>query len=126
LEIARQPVSDRELRILEGDIVKHLLLLAALLLAPLPAMRADDGRKPFEVYVLAGQSNMEGKAPNARLDHQAAEAAEKLYPTWRQNLDQWKLTGGDHPYHYLGSAIWFNRIGKAMGETMLKLHDRAK
>jgi len=31
------------------------------------------------------------------------------------------VTGGDHPYHYLGSAIWFTRIGHAMGESMLEL-----
>ena len=31
------------------------------------------------------------------------------------------VIGGDHAYHYLGSAIWFNRIGKAMGEAMLEL-----
>ena len=49
------------------------------------------------------------------------KAAEDLYPTWRQNQEQWKLVGGDFPYHYLGSAIWFNRIGKAMGEKKGKV-----
>ena len=28
---------------------------------------------------------------------------------------------GDHAYHYLGSAIWFNRIGKAMADAMIDL-----
>ena len=41
--------------------------------------------------------------------------------TWRQNQEQWNKVGGDFPYHCLGSAIWFNRIGKAMGEAMLEL-----
>ncbi len=49
------------------------------------------------------------------------KAAEKLYPKWRQNFEQWKLTGGDHAYHYLGSAIWFTRIGKACAEAMIEL-----
>src|SRR5690349_9918146 len=31
-------------------------------------------------------------------------------PVWRQNLERWKRSGGDHGYHYLGSAIWFNRL----------------
>ena len=38
-----------------------------LLVARLPA------EGPVKVFVLAGQSNMEGKAPNALLDHQAAD-----------------------------------------------------
>ena len=36
--------------------------------APLPA--AD---KPVKVFLLAGQSNMEGKAPNTLLEHQAKD-----------------------------------------------------
>lgn len=49
------------------------------------------------------------------------KAAEELYPTWSRNIELWQKTGGDHAYHYLGSAIWFNRIGKAMGDAMLEL-----
>jgi alpha-galactosidase len=49
------------------------------------------------------------------------KAAEELYPTWQQNFELWKVTGGDRGYHYLGSAIWFNRIGKVMAESMLEL-----
>jgi len=56
-----------------------------------------------------------------RTDVLVDKAAEELYPTWQKNLEQWKLTGGDHGYHYLGSAIWFTRIGHAMGEAMLEL-----
>ncbi len=56
-----------------------------------------------------------------RTDLLVDKAAEDLYPTWRENFDEWKLTGGDHGYHYLGSAIWFTRIGHAMGEAMLEL-----
>ncbi len=56
-----------------------------------------------------------------RTDVLADKAAEELFPTWRQNFEKWKLVGGDNPYHYLGSAIWFNRIGKTMGDSMLEL-----
>ena len=48
-------------------------------------------------------------------------AAEALYPKWKENFEQWKLTGGDHAYHYLGSALWFNRIGAAMAKAMTEL-----
>ena len=51
----------------------------------------------------------------------ADKAAEKLYPEWRQRFEEWKLVGGDRPYHYLGSAIWFNRMGRAFGEAMVGL-----
>jgi hypothetical protein len=49
------------------------------------------------------------------------KAAEEHYPSWEKNQEQWKIVGGDHPYHYLGSAIWFTRIGHAMGEAMKEL-----
>lgn len=53
-------------------------------------------------------------------------AAEELYPTWRDNVEAWERVGSDHGYHYLGSAIWFNRIGAAFAETMLELMDEAE
>jgi alpha-galactosidase len=62
-----------------------------------------------------------GNVKAIRTDVLVDKAAEELYPTWRQNQEQWNKVGGDFPYHYLGSAIWFNRIGKAMGESMLEL-----
>ncbi len=49
------------------------------------------------------------------------KAAEELYPDWKKDIEKWKLVGGDHAYHFLGSAIWFNRIGHAMGDSMLEL-----
>ena len=56
-----------------------------------------------------------------RTDVLVDRAAEELYPKWRDNFEQWEKTGSDFGYHYMGSAIWFNRIGHAMGETMLEL-----
>lgn len=61
-----------------------------------------------------------------RTDVPGDKATEEPSPNWRQNLAQWKLDGGDFGYHHLGSAIWFNRIGKAMGDAMLELLKPAK
>lgn len=62
-----------------------------------------------------------GNVKAFRTDVLVDKSAEELFPTWKENQDQWKVTGGDFPYHYLGSAIWFQRIGHAMGESMLEL-----
>ncbi len=56
-----------------------------------------------------------------RTDLLVDKAAEELYPNWQKDVEKWKLVGGDHGYHYLGSAIWFTRIGHGMGEAMLEL-----
>lgn len=53
------------------------------------------------------------------------KAAEAMFPNW-QNEAEWVHTGSDRPYHYYGSAIWFNRIGKEMGEAMLELLEDSK
>jgi len=56
-----------------------------------------------------------------RTDVLVDQAAEELFPTWRDNFEQWQKVGSDRPYHYFGSAIWFTRIGHAAGEAMLEL-----
>jgi hypothetical protein len=48
-------------------------------------------------------------------------AAEQLYPTWKENIEAWERTGSDHAYHYLGSAIWHVRMGRAFAEAMLDM-----
>jgi hypothetical protein len=62
-----------------------------------------------------------GNVKSIRTDVLVDKAAEELYPSWKKNLEQWKLTGSDHRYHYLGSAIWFGRIGQGFGKAMLEL-----
>lgn len=49
-----------------------------------------------------------------------AEAA-KVFPQWKENMEEWKKLGSDRPYHYLGSGIWYGRIGKTAGEAMVEL-----
>jgi hypothetical protein len=50
-------------------------------------------------------------------DKKAAE----LVKHWRENIDDWKKVGSDFGYHYLGSAITYTKIGRAMGEAILEL-----
>ena len=64
-----------------------------------------------------------GNVKAVRTDVLVDKAAEELYPHWRQRFEEWEKTGSDFGYHYMGSAIWFNRIGRAMGEAMLKLKE---
>jgi alpha-galactosidase len=90
----------------------------------------QNGSKPSSGAMLTIQTaqlamndvpDFKGNVKAIRTDVLVDRAAEDLYPTWQKNIEQWKVTGGDHAYHYLGSAIWFGRIGKAMGEAMREL-----
>ena len=56
-----------------------------------------------------------------RTDVLIDKAAEALYPSWKKNFEEWEKTGSDHAYHYLGSAIWFNRMGKGFADALLEL-----
>jgi hypothetical protein len=56
-----------------------------------------------------------------RTDVLVDKAAEAVYPNWKKEIENWKKVGGDFGYHYMGSAIWFTRIGHAMGTAMLEL-----
>lgn len=62
-----------------------------------------------------------GNVKAVRTDVLVDKAAEALYPTWRDNFEQWEKTGSDHPYHYLGSAIWYTRIGHECAKAMIEL-----
>ncbi len=90
----------------------------------------QNGSKPAKGAMLTVQNGQlamndvpefKGNVKAIRTDVLVDKAAEELFPTWKDNKEQWDKTGGDFPYHYLGSAIWFNRIGKSMGDTMLVL-----
>ncbi len=94
------------------------------------ALMGQNGSKPAQGAMLVIQQaqlamndvpEFKGNVRAFRTDVLVDKAAEDLYPHWRERFEEWKLTGGDFGYHYLGSAIWFNRIGKAMGDAMLEL-----
>jgi alpha-galactosidase len=94
------------------------------------AVMGQNGSKPATGAMLAIQKaqlamnevdEFKGNVKAIRTDVLVDKAAEELYPKWQDNKDEWQHVGGDHAYHYLGSAIWFTRIGKATGEAMLDL-----
>jgi hypothetical protein len=94
------------------------------------AAMGQNGSKPPEGAMLTVRSaqlamndvaDFKGNVRAFPTDVLVDKAAEELYPMWRERFEEWKLTGGDHPYHYLGSAIWFSRIGKTMGTEMVEL-----
>jgi alpha-galactosidase len=58
-------------------------------LLPASIVVADDRPKPVKVFVLAGQSNMEGKAKVSLLDYQAKQSeTSDLFKHWRSS-DKW-------------------------------------
>jgi Carbohydrate esterase, sialic acid-specific acetylesterase len=65
-------------------------IFACSLLLLFPAgLNAADKPKPVKVFILAGQSNMEGKAKVSLLDYQATQPATRaLYAPFRKN-DKW-------------------------------------
>lgn len=94
------------------------------------AAMGQNGSKPAEGPMLTireAQLSMndvpdfKGNVKAFRTDLLVDKVAEELYPQWQERFEEWKLIGSDHPYHYLGSAIWFNRIGKGMGDAMIEL-----
>lgn len=67
------------------------------------------------------RAEFKGNVKSVPTDVLIDKAAEKLYPNWRQNFEEWQKTGSDHGYHYLGSAIWHLRMGKAFATAMKDL-----
>jgi hypothetical protein len=43
---------------------------------------------------------------------------------WKENLEAWNKVGSDFPYHYLGSAKTYCRIGRAFGDAVIRLSDK--
>jgi len=90
----------------------------------------QNGSKPAKGGMLAVQNaqlsmndvpEFKGNVRTIPTDVLADKEAERLIDGWQNHVEEWKKVGSDRPYHYLGSAIWFNRIGEAFGETMLQL-----
>jgi len=79
---------------------------------------AQGAMKVIQDAQLAAQDALP-RVRSVRTDLLVDEAAEALYPTWREHREEWDRRGSDHPYHYLGSAIWLTRIGRALAEELL-------
>ena len=62
-----------------------------------------------------------GNVKAFRTDVLVDKQAERLCDGWQKHVAEWKKVGSNWGYHYYGSAIWLDRIGKAMAEAMLEL-----
>lgn len=108
--------------------------LVALLLLP-GLLSAADKPQPVKVFILAGQSNMEGKAKLSLLDYQVQQPAyRELYAPFRKN-DKWverddvwikfldrkgKLTVGYGSPKCIGPELGFGSVvGDRYGEQVL-------
>ena len=47
-----------------------------------------------------------------------------LYEVWKDRSSEWQNAGSARPYHYLGSARFFTRLGHACGEAMAGLRKK--
>ena len=63
-----------------------------------------------------------GNVKAFRTDLLADKEAERVFKNPKSG--NWLQVGSDRPCHYLGSAIWHNRIGKTAAEAMLKLMEK--
>ena len=87
---------------------------------------AEPGKTIAEAQLaVSGESGrypqFKGNVKTFRTDLLVDKEAERLIAGWQNHFEEWKKVGSDRPYHYLGSAIWYTRIGHAMGESMLEL-----
>jgi alpha-galactosidase len=62
-----------------------------------------------------------GNVAAFRTDLLVDKEAEQLFASWQNHIEEWKKVGSDRPYHYLGSAVWYTRFGRAAGDAMLRL-----
>lgn len=90
----------------------------------------NNGSKPAQGGMLLVQNaqlsmndvpEFKGNVRAFRTDELVDKEAERLIVGWQNHFEEWKKVGSDRPYHYLGSAIWYTRIGHSMGESMLEL-----
>ena len=55
-------------------------------------------------------------------DEEAQEAFNKYWADRpNRDVEKWKTFGNDRPYHYLGSPVFFLKVGEAFGQEMIKL-----
>jgi len=62
-----------------------------------------------------------GNVKAIRTDLLVDKNAERVYVGWKDHVEEWEKVGSDRPYHYLGSAIWYGRIGKELGKATIEL-----
>jgi len=123
------------MRTFENIVGRTAVLMGLLLAIAASASRADQpGKSPVKVFVLVGQSNMQGKGKIAHLDQLVAEKAGeyghlKRDGQWLQRDDVWikywdkkgKLTVGyGSPDDRIGPELGFGQvIGEALDNQVL-------
>lgn len=66
--------------------MRTLITIAAIVWSASPIQAAEPPAKPIKVFILAGQSNMEGKAKVSLMDYQAGQpATQELFSHWRKD-----------------------------------------
>jgi len=66
------------------------LIVSIAALAATAALSAEEA-KPVKVFILAGQSNMEGHAANSLMDHQATDPKTKDFFAHLRDGDKWAV-----------------------------------
>jgi hypothetical protein len=110
--------------ILQDSSMRNSISLLVAILFPV-VVHAGDAKKPIKVFILAGQSNMEGKAKVSVLDYQAKEGPNKATYAhllkdgkWIERDDVWikyrevtgKLTVGYHSTKSIGPELGFGIV----------------
>ena len=93
-------------------------------------LMGQNGSKPAKGAMLKVQEaqlsmqslpEFKGNVRSIRTDVLADKEAERVFPGWQNHFEEWQKVGSDRPYHYLGSAIWFNRMGRAFGDAAVEI-----
>ena len=104
------------------DVRKDLKVTIPFVIGVMGQNASKEAGGPMKV-IQDAQITM-GKLPKVkavRTDVLIDKAAESVHPTWKKYIPVRKKVGSDHGYHYLESAIWFNRMGEAFGKEILEL-----
>jgi len=97
------------------------------------AVIGNNGSKPARGGMLKVQNaqlsmsnipDFKGNVKAFRTDVLVDKKAEELFPNWAKHHKEWIKVASDGGYHYYGSGIWYNRIGKGMAKAMLELLPR--
>lgn len=93
-------------------------IVVALLITLLPGFQLH--AKPLKIFVLVGQSNMQGHAKVSTFEHIGMDPA-----TGRERLVLAK-GASNAGFHYLGSAKILGGVGKGLAEAMAELNHLKK
>jgi len=68
-----------------------------------------------------------GNVAVVKTDELWDQEADAVFKTgWKEHLEEWNKVGSAYPYHYLGSAKFHVRAGRAFADALLKLEQGSK